>query len=182
MAHGTEEKIMDAALKEFAEKGYAGAKTKVIAERSGLSEMTLFRRFKTKKNLFNHVLKKNQNKVVKDFNLIMDESKIENPDDFLKTMIKILFNLTEDNFEFISIAILERQNISESVIADIIVYLTEIIDKIFPDSKVDTKVFVFSILSFIYLIVLDKRQGSTFVNHEDAIKKFISYSMMCIEL
>lgn len=28
MAHGTEEKIMDAALKEFAEKGYAGAKTK----------------------------------------------------------------------------------------------------------------------------------------------------------
>ena len=91
MAHGTEEKIMEAALKEFAECGYAGAKTKVIAEKSGLSEMTLFRRFKTKRNLFNQVLKKNQDDLVKDFSSIMDESKIENPDDFLKTMIKTSF-------------------------------------------------------------------------------------------
>ncbi len=182
MAHGTKEKIMDAALKEFAEKGYAGAKTKVIAERSGLSEMTLFRRFETKRNLFNQVLKKNHEEVVKDFNSIITDSKIENPDDFFKTMIKLLLNLTEDNFEFISIIILERQSISGDIIAELMEYLTRIIEDIFPDSKVDSKVFVFNLLSFIYLIILDKRQGRTFVNHEEAIEKFISYSTMCLQL
>lgn len=182
MAHGTKEKIMDAALKEFAEKGYAGAKTKVIAERSGLSEMTLFRRFETKKNLFNQVLKKNHDDVVKDFNSIINDSKIENTDDFFKTMIKLLLNLTEDNFEFISIIILERQSISGDIIAELMEYLTMIIEDIFPDSKVDPKVFVFNLLSFIYLIILDKRQGRTFVNHEEAIEKFISYSTMCLQL
>jgi AcrR family transcriptional regulator len=182
MAHGTEEKIMEAALKEFAECGYAGAKTKVIAEKSGLSEMTLFRRFKTKRNLFNQVLKKNQDNLVIDFSSILDESKIENSDDFLKTMIKILLTLTEDNFEFISIVILERQSISGDIIAQLMSYLTKIIDETFPDIKIDSKVFVFNILSFIYLIILDKRQGRTFVNHEDAIEKFINYSTRCLQL
>ena len=91
-------------------------------------------------------------------------------------------NLTEDNFEFISIVILERQTISGDIIAELMSYLTKIIDETFPDSKIDSKVFVFNILSFIYLIILDKRQGRTFVNHEDAIEKFINYSTMCLQL
>jgi AcrR family transcriptional regulator len=182
MAHGTEEKLMDAALKEFAEKGYAGAKTKVIAERSGLSEMTLFRRFETKKNLFDSVLKKNHDKLVKDFNSIISKNKIEDPDDFLNTVIRLLLNLTEDNFDFISVIILERQNISGDIIANLMDHLVKLMDDILPDAKVDSKVFVFNILSFIYLLILDKRQGRTFVNHEDAIEKFISYSTMCIQL
>ena len=41
----TERKILDAALKIFAERGYDGAKTKLIAEKSGFTEMTLFRKF-----------------------------------------------------------------------------------------------------------------------------------------
>ncbi|MGZ7107882.1 MAG: TetR/AcrR family transcriptional regulator, partial [Methanobacterium sp.] len=43
---------MDTALKMFAERSYLGAKTKSIAEEAGFSEMTLFRKFKTKKNLY----------------------------------------------------------------------------------------------------------------------------------
>jgi len=181
MAHGTREKIMDAALIEFAEHGYTGAKTKIIAEKSGLSEMTLFRRFKTKENLFNQVLKENQQNLFEDFNSIMNEREIKNSEDFFKTMIKLLLNLTEDNFEFISIIIYERQSISGDIIADLMSYLTEIMDKIFPDSEIDSKVFVFNILSFIYLIILDKRQGRNFVDHEEAIEKFISYSNMCLQ-
>lgn len=181
MAHGTKEKIMETALKEFAERGYAGAKTKIIAEKSGLSEMTLFRHFKTKKNLFNQVLKENHQSLVEDFNSIMNEMEIENPEDLFNTMIKLLLNLTEDNFEFISIIILERQSISGDIIAELMDYLVRIIDDVFPDSKVDSKVFVFNILSFIYMIILDKRQKRTFVDHEEAIKKFIGYSTMCLQ-
>jgi len=181
MAHGTRKKIMDAALIEFAEHGYASAKTKNIAEKSGLSEMTLFRRFKTKENLFNQVLKENQQNLVEDFNSIINEIEIENADDFFKIMIKLLLNLTEDYFEFISIIIYERQTVSEDIIADIMTYLTEIMDKIFQDSNIDSKVVVFNVLSFIYFIILDKKQGRTFVNHEEAIEKFISYSAIFLQ-
>lgn len=182
MAHGTEEKLMDAALKEFAEKGYAGAKTKEIAERSGLSEMTLFRRFETKRNLFNSVLKKNQDKVINDFNSFINKNKVDSPDDFINTVIRILISLTEDNFDFVSTIILERQSISEDIIAGLMNYLVKVMDDVFPENNVDHKVFVFNILSFVYLIILDKRQGRTFVNHEDAIEKFISYSTRCLQL
>jgi AcrR family transcriptional regulator len=52
MVNKTEQKIMDAALKVFARKGYKGATTRAIAYESGFNELTLFRKFKTKKKSF----------------------------------------------------------------------------------------------------------------------------------
>ncbi len=182
MVDKTEQKILDVALKEFAREGYVGARTRIIAEKSGFSEMTLFRKFKTKENLFNMVLAKNQEIVIKNFNSIMAESKFENPDEFLKTIIERLVNLTEDNFEFISIIIYEKKMISGTVVADLMTHLTQCIEKIFPNSKIDSKVFVFNLLSFIYFIIFDKSQGRTFIDHEKAIEEFIKYSTNCLKL
>jgi AcrR family transcriptional regulator len=44
--------VLDAALIEFAERGYAGASTDDIARRAGISQPYLFRLFGTKKELF----------------------------------------------------------------------------------------------------------------------------------
>ena len=44
--------ILDAALIEFAEKGYAGTSTEDVAERAGISQPYLFRLFGTKKELY----------------------------------------------------------------------------------------------------------------------------------
>ena len=44
----TEEKILQAAAELFAERGYAASATRVIAEKAGVNEVTLFRRFKNK--------------------------------------------------------------------------------------------------------------------------------------
>ena len=52
----TRERILDAALTVFAEKGYAGATTREMARRAGVNEVTLFRRFGTKKALFPSVV------------------------------------------------------------------------------------------------------------------------------
>lgn len=181
MTHGTEEKIMDAALIEFAECGYAGAKTKAIARRSGLSEMTLFRRFKSKKNLFNQVLKKNQQNMTNDFNQIINEYTVEDPEEFFQMFISLICKFTKDNFDYISIIIMEREDVSANIIAEFMQIFVKLIDDIFPNSKVDPKVFVFNLLSFIYFIILDKRQGRNFVDHEDAIQKFIKYSTICLQ-
>ena len=180
MTHGTKEKIVNAALKEFSEKGFSGAKTKDIAERSGLSEMTLFRRFKTKKNLFNQVLIENRNDLIKDFNLLLEDQEIESSKYYFKNITIQLYELTEKYFEFLSLIILERHKISEEIIGELISYLTEILEKIFPDADVNSRVFVFSILSFMYLSVLDRRLGRNIIVHKDDFEKFIDYSIKCL--
>ena len=48
--------ILDAALAEFAEKGYHGASTEDIARRAGISQPYVFRLFGTKKELFRAVV------------------------------------------------------------------------------------------------------------------------------
>src|SRR6266404_2259865 len=49
------EEILDAALEEFAERGYHGASTEEIARRAGISQPYVFRLFGTKKELFRAV-------------------------------------------------------------------------------------------------------------------------------
>ena len=48
-------KIIDAALSVFSSKGFRGATTKEIARTAGINEVTLFRHFGKKENLFSEV-------------------------------------------------------------------------------------------------------------------------------
>jgi AcrR family transcriptional regulator len=48
-------KIIDAALAVFSSRGFRGATTKEIARAAGINEVTLFRYFGTKENLFSEV-------------------------------------------------------------------------------------------------------------------------------
>src|SRR3954449_11618918 len=50
------EEILDAALLEFAERGYHGASTEDIARTAGISQPYVFRLFGTKKELFGAVV------------------------------------------------------------------------------------------------------------------------------
>jgi AcrR family transcriptional regulator len=50
------EEILDAALQEFAERGYHAASTEDIARRAGISQPYVFRLFGTKKELFKAVV------------------------------------------------------------------------------------------------------------------------------
>lgn len=52
---GTEKtrgRILEAALKVFGSRGYSGATTRAIAAEAGVNEVTLFRHFNSKRNLF----------------------------------------------------------------------------------------------------------------------------------
>jgi len=52
----TREKILLAAYRCFSRRGFMGATTKEIARQAGTSEVTLFRHFKNKRELFEEVL------------------------------------------------------------------------------------------------------------------------------
>jgi len=53
----TRQKLLEATLELISLKGYSGATTREIASRAGVSELTLFRRFGKKENLFEEMLK-----------------------------------------------------------------------------------------------------------------------------
>jgi AcrR family transcriptional regulator len=56
MIHDTRERILDAALRVFAEAGALGATTRRIATEAGVNEVTLFRHFGTKEVLLREAL------------------------------------------------------------------------------------------------------------------------------
>ena len=47
----TQEAILRAAAELFAERGYRGTTTRALAERAGVNEVTIFRRFKNKQGV-----------------------------------------------------------------------------------------------------------------------------------
>lgn len=55
-AEQTRGRILEAAMKVFGSKGYTGATTRAIAIEAGVNEVTLFRHFGTKENLFKEVI------------------------------------------------------------------------------------------------------------------------------
>lgn len=54
----TKEKILDAAMRLFSQKGYLGATTREIAKEAGIAEVTIFRQFASKENLYKEVMRR----------------------------------------------------------------------------------------------------------------------------
>lgn len=171
MAASTEKRILDAALKVFGEKGYKGVTTKDIASKSGFDESTLFRNFGTKKNLFKSVLNENNQKMNENLNKILSNNEFKTQKEFLETLIHNLAALGKNNLEFIKITMNENDMVQGRFLEEFINGLSRYIEKNLPDKKIDYDVFVFGILSFIYLLILD--YGHAFSDHDHAIEKFV---------
>ena len=56
----TGESILNAAMMLFAEKGFSGTTTRQIAQQAGVNEVTLFRHFRSKTELFHRILEEIQ--------------------------------------------------------------------------------------------------------------------------
>jgi len=57
-AETTRDKIQEASLKLFSQKGFLGATTREIAREAGVAEVTLFRHFPSKEALFEEVIRR----------------------------------------------------------------------------------------------------------------------------
>src|SRR6478736_5760541 len=72
-----QKKIIIAAIESFSEKGYAATSTNGIAKKAGVAEGTIFRHYKTKKELLVSIVAPLMTKligpyIVKDFNKVLD--------------------------------------------------------------------------------------------------------------
>jgi AcrR family transcriptional regulator len=87
-----QKKIIVAAIETFSEKGYAASSTSEIAKKAGVAEGTIFRHYKTKKELLVSIVAPLMTKfiaplVVKDFNKVL-EREYETVEDFLRATIE----------------------------------------------------------------------------------------------
>jgi len=180
MTDDTIQKIINAALKVFGEKGYKGATTRTIAEKAGFSELTLFRKFKTKENLFDMALVQSIIKFKQEFQEILIENESKDSEVFLRTLIMDMERIIEDNFEFIHLINNEKSEASEPFKDEFIGLLSNYLKKNMPNAKIDYKAFAITIFMVTYGISLSKRRGETFINHEKILEGFINNSLLIV--
>lgn len=106
-----QQKIVEAAIEMFAEKGYASTSTSQIAKKAGVAEGTIFRHYKTKKDLLLSIVSPTMAKliapfVIRDINKVLD-AKYERYEDFLKAMIMNRQEFLKDNMTVFKILIQE---------------------------------------------------------------------------
>lgn len=87
-----QKKIIIAAIETFSEKGYAATSTSEIAKKAGVAEGTIFRHYKTKKDLLMSIVTPLMTKmiapfVVEDLNKVLDQQ-FERVEDFLRAVIE----------------------------------------------------------------------------------------------
>lgn len=180
MTSETEKKILDAALDLFAEKGYNGATTRVIAENAGVSELTLFRKFKTKKNLFDTLITQNLDKMKEDFESILVNKEFNSPSEFMETFIRNYIESIEENFKVFFLVINDGTGKFEYSLAEFFRESADYIEKN-VGSKIDPEAFALTIAGFTYIVCIEKHNRNYVFNHEKAIENFISNSVQCVQ-
>jgi len=104
-------RILEAAIDIFAAKGFAAASTSEIAQRAGVAEGTIFRHYKTKKDLLLSIAGPIAVKMVAPF-LMRDFAKLlelpyEKVGDFMRAVLKDRLHFARNNMKLIRILIHE---------------------------------------------------------------------------
>ncbi|MDD1774078.1 MAG: TetR/AcrR family transcriptional regulator [Methanobacterium sp.] len=108
------ERILNAAMLIFAKNGYHRATTIKIAKKAGVNEVTIFRKFKTKENLLNAVIRKNLNETLNTLDLILCKEKNADIEICIKTLGINLKQFFDDRMEFILFMITEGRKTPET--------------------------------------------------------------------
>ncbi|WP_457681768.1 TetR/AcrR family transcriptional regulator [Thermovibrio sp.] len=136
----TREKILQAAYKCFSEKGFLGATTKEIAREAGVSEITLFRHFKSKRELFEEVL--NRFSVIRDIERISSKGKGRR--EALKEIGVEILNSLKEKRSFLKILLSEvisKEPEVEKVYRKFIKKLDALIAEVLGSDKVKARLF-----------------------------------------
>ncbi|SEQ56205.1 TetR/AcrR family transcriptional regulator [Piscibacillus halophilus] len=106
-------KILQAAMEIFAEKGYASTSTSEIAKRAGVAEGTIFRHYKTKKELLLSIVSPMITKFAIPFfadhfiKEVFEKKENESYEELLRTIIINRFNFVKRNQSLLKILLQE---------------------------------------------------------------------------
>ncbi|QFT91008.1 Fatty acid metabolism regulator protein [Bacillus sp. THAF10] len=106
------QKILEAAIEMFAEKGYANTSTNEIAKRAGVAEGTIFRHYKTKKDLLLSIVTPTIVKFIaphfaKAFSKEVFEREYQSYEDFLRKFAYNRYEFLKQHYSILKIFIQE---------------------------------------------------------------------------
>ncbi len=128
--------IVDAARTVFAVKGFNGATTKEIAREAGIAEGTIYRYFKTKKELLLAVV---SDRALDEFATKIQNLPWDDEAEFLKQVAMDRMEVAEQNIENIKLLLIESQfhpEIREKMAEDVILQAITMMEK-YVAGKID---------------------------------------------
>ena len=108
-----EEKIINASFDMIEKEGISGATTKKIAECAGVSEVTLFRKFKSKKQLIETAKEYYCNSLIEKLEKIFEFDETVTIEEYVRNSFYKVVNLTEHELNIVKIGMEEVRNIPE---------------------------------------------------------------------
>jgi len=131
--------ILQAAIEVFSDKGYSGAATSEIAQKAGVAEGTIFRYYKTKKDLLLSIVGPTMTRMIAPFVLRNFHGVLDLPfdsyEDFLRAFILNRLDFARKNFKVIKILIQEipfepslREQFMEHVIRKVVERVEAIVE------------------------------------------------------
>ena len=179
MIDETSQKIMDSALKLFARYGYKGASAKAIAVDAGFNELTLFRKFKTKKNLLDAVIDQNTEKFkIEYFELIVDED-FDDPRKFLNSTIRKIAKITDDNIEYLRLTVFEKLGEHEPLEV-VMPHLMTLMAKNIKNEKIDVPSFTLTITGAFIMLSNNRYLGRRTIDQEIFVDLLTNNFIACI--
>lgn len=168
-----EQKILLAAINVFSEKGFSAATTSEIAKNAGVAEGTIFRYFKTKKDILRGILIQTINIVSRKFFLasiekILLQSEKKDLHTILKELLYDRIKLVESIFPMAKIVITEalfHEDLREALYENILKVAIDIFDsfrlqmiqKGFIKSDIKSEVFLRSVLGNMGALIVQRQ-------------------------
>ncbi|OPA73965.1 TetR family transcriptional regulator [Paenibacillus selenitireducens] len=139
-------RIFEAAIEIFAEKGYAGSSTSEIAQRAGVAEGTIFRHYKTKKDLLISIVTPAMVRmlapfVIREFREVL-KTDYDRFDQFLRALIENRILFLQQNRSLFKIIVQEipfhpdlQHQFQKLVFAQVKVHFEKVVDKFKAEGK-----------------------------------------------
>lgn len=139
--------ILEAAIEIFSDKGFSAASTSEIAHKAGVAEGTIFRYYKTKKDLLLSIVGPTMSRmiapfVMRNFNGVLDMP-FESYEAFLRAFIVNRLDFARKNFKIIRILVQEipfqpalREQFAENVLAQVLERVTAITEHFKAEGEV----------------------------------------------
>lgn len=174
LAKKRKDQIAKAAIKVFSKKGFEGSTTKEIAKCAKVSEGTIFRYFKTKKDILLYMID-----LLTEQNLQNYQKEIQQGQDAktaLKQMLKLHYRLIVAHSDIFKVILYEmqfhkdlQQKFYKDIVQHILKDITQILTKLDPDKKIDPDIRAQAILGIFFGLMIS-RNTITKASPEDETK------------
>ncbi len=175
----TKDKIFNAALKVFSEKGFSGATTSEIAREAGVAEGSIFRYYKTKKDILRGVMLEYVNRVeefadTESMKKIIKEHKNEPIEKILKLMALNRYKIFEKYYPMNKVIFYEIQfheDIKKIYCDKIIEKESDIVKFLFEEIGIDKEVYEDTRYQVAVRIFKSMLTGAFFQRKNELIKE-----------